>query len=145
MRYIKLFESFSTDGESKSLSEIDTICQKFGITNYTINSDGSVDVDGDVNLSYKGLIEIPLKFGKVSRGFYCQDNSLNGLEGAPREVGGDFICDGNRLTTLEGAPIEVSGNFFCGYNKLITLEGAPRLIGGNFDLFKVQCCKPNSY
>ena len=27
---------------------IDEICKKYGIENYTINDDGSIDVDGDV-------------------------------------------------------------------------------------------------
>ncbi len=36
MRYLKLFESFE---------DIDEICRKYRIENYTINSDGSIDVN----------------------------------------------------------------------------------------------------
>lgn len=35
--------------------EIHNICKKLKIKNYTINSDGSIDVDGDVILS--GLVK----------------------------------------------------------------------------------------
>ncbi len=39
MKYLKLFESFE---------DIDKICKKYSIKNYTINTDGSIDVDGDM-------------------------------------------------------------------------------------------------
>jgi len=103
MKFIKLYESFK---------DIDSICEKYGIKNYTINSDGTVDIDGNVNLSYKGLTELPLKFGKVS---------------------GYFDCGGNKLTTLEGCPQLVGGRFYCGSNKLISLEFCSQSIGGSFN------------
>jgi hypothetical protein len=123
MTWVKLFEDFS---------EIDAICKKWGIENYNINPDGTVDVDGSVNLFERGLKKLPLKFGKVTGGFYCGGNKLTTLEGAPKEVGGDFYCDNNQLTTLEGAPKEVGGVFWCNTNKLTTLEGAPREVSGGF-------------
>ena len=61
--------------------------------------------------------------------FYCSDNELTSLEGAPSHVGGDFYCSYNELTSLEGAPSHVSGNFDCSVNKLTSLEGAPSHIG----------------
>jgi len=33
-----------------SVDNIYRICEEYGIKNYTINPDGSIDVDGDVNL-----------------------------------------------------------------------------------------------
>jgi hypothetical protein len=67
MKHIKLFESFE---------DIDSICKKYNIKNYTINPDGSVDVDGDVNLYGDGLVKLPLKFGRVSGDFDCCDNPV---------------------------------------------------------------------
>ena len=55
---------------------ISLICEKYGITNYTINGDGSIDVDGDVNFYSKGLTELPLTFNKVSGYFSCANNQL---------------------------------------------------------------------
>jgi hypothetical protein len=145
MTWVKLFEDFS---------EIDALCQKWGIENYTINPDGTVDVDGNVNLAGRGLKALPVKFGRVSGSFYCaynqlttlegapkkvfgyfdcRVNRLTGLKGAPKEVGGYFYCDSNQLTTLEGAPKEVGWSFDCQYNQLTTLEGAPKKVGGYFD------------
>jgi hypothetical protein len=72
--------------------DIDSICKKYNIQNYVVNDDGTIDVDGSVNLSYSELTEIPLKFRKVSGYFSCRNNKLTSLSGAPREVGGYFDC-----------------------------------------------------
>jgi len=42
--------------------EIHSLCKKYDIKNYTINEDGTVDVDGDVYISSNYLDRIPLKF-----------------------------------------------------------------------------------
>ncbi len=99
---------------------------------YTINNDGSIDVDGSVDISNGRLTKIPFKFRHVSGGFYCCDNQLTSLEGAPKYVGGGFGCYGNQLTSLEGAPNRVSGGFYCDNNQLITLDGTPKTVGGRF-------------
>jgi hypothetical protein len=108
------------------------ICQKWDIKNWSVNADGTIDVDGDVWLVSKGLKELPLKFGKVSGHFNCHDNELTTLEGSPREVGRDFYCGNNKLTTLEGGPNKVGDSFICANNKLTGLEGAPSYVGGDF-------------
>jgi len=124
MKYLKYFESNS---------DIDAICREYRITNYTVNPDRTVDVDGDVDLSDMGLDKLPLKFGYVSGDFYCGNNELTSLEGAPRKVGGNFYCFNNKLTSLEGSPEEVGGDFYCENNKLTSLVGAPEEVGGYFD------------
>ena len=48
MKYLKLFEDWNTFEEY-----IDSICSKYGITNYTINSDGSIDVDGEISFLHE--------------------------------------------------------------------------------------------
>ena len=123
MKHIKEYNSFK---------DIDAICQQYGIKNYTINN-GLVDVDASVNLSYIGLLKLPLQFGKVTGNFYCDSNKLTSLEGAPKTVEGNFYCDSNKLTSLEGAPKCVEGNFYCYNNQLTTLEGAPKCVEGNFN------------
>jgi hypothetical protein len=47
-------------------------------------------------------------------------------------VRGDFYCHQNKLTSLEGAPGDVKGDFECENNPLQTLVGAPQKIGGLF-------------
>jgi hypothetical protein len=118
-----LFESFN---------DIETTCKKYNIKNYTINPDGTVDVNGDVYLISRGSTKLPLKFSRVDGYFYCYNNKLTTLEGSPRSVGRNFYCNNNQLTTLEGGPKEVGGYFDCSYNQLTTLEGGPRSVGGDF-------------
>ena len=125
MKYLKRF--------NESIEDIDSICRKYRITNYTVNQDGSVDVDGDVDLYGKKLNQLPLKFGKVSGHFFCSYNQLTTLEGCPTSVGGGFFCFDNQLTTLEGCPTEVVGSFWCDNNQLTTLEGCPKRVGGYFN------------
>jgi len=124
MKHLKLFESFE---------DIDSICKKYGIENYTINSDGTVDVDGDVYLSSEALTKLPLKFGKVTGDFNCNNNKLITLEGGPRSVGEYFDCSYNQLTTLEGGPIKVGGYFNCYSNQLTSLKGCPKVVGVDFN------------
>ena len=93
---------------------ISLICEKYGITNYTINDDGSIDVNGDVELSFKDLTELPLRFNKVTGWFDCSYNRLTSLKGSPRLIGGYFLC----TNSLEFCPDYVGGYFYCTGNKL---------------------------
>ncbi len=102
------------------------------IGTYTIDSKGLCNVEGNVDLSYSQLKEIPIAFGNVSGNFDCAGNSLNTLKNAPKVVGGYFICHGNDLTTLKNAPNYVGGYFDCDSNCLKTLKGAPKEVGGDF-------------
>ena len=107
MKYLKLFESFE-DGVKylrlfESFEDIEWICRRYNIIDYTINSDGTVDVNGTVYLKSSLLREIPIQFGAVGS-FYCNHNLLTSLEGCPKEVKGDFFCENNKLTSLEGCP-----------------------------------------
>ena len=100
---------------------------------YTINADGSYDVDGYVDLDNNRLTKLPIRFGKVSGNFFCSGNNLTSLEGCPSEVSGDFYCHNNQLSSLKGSPVEVDGSFNCSKNKLTTLEGSPKAVGRDFD------------
>jgi hypothetical protein len=114
-------------------TEIDKICKKYNIINYTINSDNSVDVDGDVNLWGKKLESIPLNFNIVNGYFECDDNNLTSLKGCPVRVGNEFYCNYNRLTSLQYSPQYMeNGNFGCGWNKIESLQYCTKLIRGDF-------------
>lgn len=107
--------------------EIHEICKRYLkrylISKYTINPDGSIDVDGSVNLHNKELIKLPISFNIVSGDFYCTNNYITSLEGCPKEIGGDFYCSYNKLKTLEHSPLIIGGHFYCLDNPLESLEG----------------------
>jgi hypothetical protein len=110
---------------------ISLICEKYNITNYTINDDGSIDVNGNVDLYYIELTELPLIFNKVTGYFDCGRNNLTSLKGSPVWVGGNFNCNYNRLPSLEFSPDYVGGWFDCCDN-LLTDNYCDTEIGGGF-------------
>jgi len=137
----------------KEKKRIDSICKMYGIENYIINPDGSIDVDEDVDLMNMQLRRLPLLFNNISGSFHCTNNKLTSLEGSPTTVrgnfscssnklaslkgspntiNGDFYCTGNELTSLNGGPMTIGGDYICSYNNLTTLEGSPTTVGGGF-------------
>jgi len=125
MKYLKLFESFEED--------IHEICIKYYIENYTINPNGSIDVnDDDVFLFNNNLKRLPIKFNKVNGSFYCYNNKLTSLEGSPVEVDGNFSCSINNLTSFKGAPQRIRGDFYCSKNNIKTFEYFPSFVKGDF-------------
>jgi hypothetical protein len=108
------------------------ILKYFGIRNYTINADNTVDVDGDVDLSRKGLTEIPIKFGVVRGNFDIRVNNLLSLKNCPQIVTGYFSCVNNpQLTSLKWGP-KSAKDYYCGRCDLRSLEGAPNEVTGGF-------------
>ena len=136
MKYIKpyqLFEASATAPAALTAVQIEWL-DKCTTGIWKLNSStGLIDVDGDFDCSAKSLTDLKgVKFGKVSGSFYCYNNQLTSLEGAPQTVSGDFYCTGNQLTSLEGAPQTVGGSFYCNVNQLTSLEGAPKTVNGVF-------------
>ena len=127
MKYLRLFESFEN---------IDEICRKYNIKNYTINPDGSIDVkyvkDDYVDLYNKGLTKLPIKFNKINGHFSCSYNELTSLEGSPIEINGSFYCDDNKLTSFEFAPKIIRRDFECRWNNIKTFEYFPSFIKDDF-------------
>ncbi len=78
----------------KQIKFLDMVC----LGKWTLNSDGGVDVDGDVTMSGMNLTEIPVKFGRVEGCFGCSDNNLTTLKNCPDFISGNFYCYDNPLT-----------------------------------------------
>ena len=125
MKHLKLFEQKSYE------EKVAEICHKYNIRNWSINSNGLVDVDGDVNLYGKKLTQLPLSFGYVTGYFSFIGNEITDLDGCPHTVGGNFSCAYNRITSLEGCPNTVGNDFYCYVNELTSLRFAPEEVEGN--------------
>ena len=108
--------------------EIHKICKKYRIRNYTINPDGSIDVNGNVDLLHLNLTKIPIKFNNVYGYFTCSYNNLTSLENSPRWTKKSFFCIENNLTSLEGSPIS-DGDYYFNNNPLESLDG----FNGNYN------------
>ena len=123
MRYLKLYESFE---------DIHEICKEHGIIDYTINPDGSIDVNYNVNLYFQGLTKLPLKFNKANNGFNCSINKLTSLEGSPIEVNAYFSCSNNKLKSFQFAPKIIRGHFDCQNNNIKSFEYFPSFVKNVF-------------
>lgn len=103
---------------------IKEICIRYKIKNYTINKDGSIDVDDNVSIVKFDINYIPIKFNKVSGYFSCSGMNLTSLNNCPMEVGGWFDCSYNHLTSLESLPKNHKYEFFMCYgNPLKSFDG----------------------
>lgn len=118
------------------------------IENYTIEGDLTVDVKGDVNISGKELVALPVQFGKVEGKFDCSNNKLKQLIGAPKSVvefdcsSNDlfnllfspkeaevFKCSNNRILSFGGVPAKLK-ELHCEKNRIKSLKGLPQILGG---------------
>ena len=109
--------------EEKELQVNNIVNKLISRSDATKNSDGSYSFSRTVNLANLGLVIFPITFRTVGGNFYCENNNLISLIGAPQIVAEDFDCSGNKFKSLEGTPQTVGGNFYC-YNKktLFTVE-----------------------
>jgi len=129
MKYVKRYN------ELNDIININNICEEYRIENYTINEDGSIDVDGDVDLKYANLSKLPIHFNKVNGHFDCANNKLTTLERAPIFVGNGFYCDYNNLTSFEDVPKEIGADFDCGYNPIIFIYSSYIKSFDNIEMF----------
>ena len=117
-----------------SESEIRDFLSKFNISNFTVNGDGSVDVQGSIYLDNLKAKQLPVQFGKVDGDFVCNGGELVTLKGSPRYVNGNYYVHHNRLKDFQYSPEEVTGNVSYDNNEEVTsIEGIVPKIGG--DLF----------
>ena len=102
-----------------NIENIKAWCDEMGIKDYTINSQGEINVNIDVNLRNKNLKELPYKFGRVNGYFNLAYNeNLTSLKNCPTIVEGTFDIDGcSNINSLYWCPKEVWGNFWCRYCK----------------------------
>ena len=129
MKKIKKFEKFNQDIDAKDiptfikkygvedlqqsdeLKHIDLICRDLKLKNYTINKDGSVDVDEDVDLPGLDLYELPIKFGIVKGRFNVSANNLDSFENFPK-MSDELSFINNNFKSLIGLPKSKSYNIF---------------------------------
>lgn len=126
------------------------------VKNYELIEDNRygfiVNVYSTVDLSYKYLENISIKFGKVEGDFYCCYNELKNLECFPDEISGlldvghnkitqiDYLpavgesidLSFNRIKRLNNLPNVVNGNLYIQNNKISNLNGCPQIIKGSF-------------
>jgi len=132
MKYVKLFEDFSTSTflTEEQIEWLDRCTSGSWKLNHAT---GLIDVDGGFYCYRQNLTDFKgVAFGHIKKSFYCNNNLLTSLEGAPQTVNGNFYCYDNQITSLVGAPQTVNGDFDCHENQITSLVGAPQTVNGDF-------------
>jgi len=128
-RYQELFEA-RTPLTPEQIGWLDECTRGMWIRN---PETGLVDIDGTFACTRQNLTDFKgVEFGEVTGDFWCQENQLTSLEGAPQNVGSGFYCANNQLTSLKGAPQKVGRDLHCYGNQLTSLEGLPEGIRKDF-------------
>jgi hypothetical protein len=129
-----VFISYELNIKRMTKKQIKAFLEANWISNYTINEDLTIDVDGSVWLEIEDT-EIPVQFNEVNGDFILMNSAnLTSLKGSPINVFGNFSCRDLNLTSLVGAPDYIDVNFDCSGNPITSLEGMPEVFG-NFACF----------
>lgn len=112
------FTPYTNLVREQEIDRIHDVCKKYQISNYKINKDYTVDVEGDVRLNFFYFEALPIHFGVVSGNFECADCSLTTLEGVPREVGGFFMIIDNWLKAFDYFPDKIGGEIHTNGNNI---------------------------
>lgn len=139
--------SIISDIFTKKVSTIHDLCKRFGIDEYYVNSDGSIDVIGNVIFGEFMIGKLPIKIRNITGHFTCMCK-LDSLEGSPRRVTGRFTCVYNGLSSLEGGPEFVNGEYICRGNNIKTFKGVPESFNNHFncygnpihEIYKINTC-----
>jgi hypothetical protein len=129
----------------KNKEQIEKWLDSIGITSYTVHSNLTVDVNGDLALSGGRIMisSLPCQFGSVTGSYYSCPRFTT-LRGSPQIVGGDVFIEGKHLTSLEGAPQKVEGSFQCACPKITSLVGGPKVVRGFYSFNVVTLSVLNS-
>lgn len=130
-------------------------CEEHGILGYTIHDDGTIDVDGDVDLSSRGLEALIVKFGvvhgefsvaynklttfygfptSVTRSLYCESNQIRYFKHCPSIIGGSFLVSDNKISNFDDFPQVIGGDVYLGRNNFTKLDNMPEIINGSLFL-----------
>ena len=103
-------------GDEKPL--IEEWLEKYGVKNYKINDNLTIDVSGFTDLQDYDKEELPeyIQFNN-SDTFYISGLNLKTLRGCPKKCFSFSCSNSPNLDSLEGGPKEVKRDFYCGDGK----------------------------
>lgn len=118
------------------VNKISVYLRKMGISKFSVNFDGSVDVIGDVYVTPESIKngKLIVKFNNVQGSFICDSVGIKTLENFPKKVSEDFIVRNTMIKNLINGPSEVGYAYDCSSNYIESLEGAPLIIKGDFTI-----------
>src|ERR1035437_6851569 len=89
----------------------------------TYYSDKTININGNVDISWNQIVRLSFQFGHVDGNFDCSTNYLTSLNGCPKSIKGNFKCTDNKIRTLKYLPKEIGGELDLFNNKIKSLKG----------------------
>lgn len=140
--YESLLDDFDTISRDMDLKDIiNTFIDEHYFISGSINISKKANENGLYEVSGKGIIRFTFgeeftnglfEWTRIRGDFYCNNTTIQTLEGGPKVVTGEFSCeDCVDLYSLEGAPIKCE-DFNCSNTKITSLKGCPQKATGNF-------------
>lgn len=99
--YLDRYGAYHTKKALRSLANT------FGIQRYSINLDYHMDVEGNVEISFYNIAQLPIHFNEVRGNFTITFNKLSSMVGYPKKIYGFMQSEGNRIADLTGLPLYV--------------------------------------
>ena len=133
--YMKTIKEYLSEGLIRRQAgmdikaKIEVWLKEYKVREYKINSDLTIDVEGDfVYLQKYQDKELPkyIQFNRVDGCFDISKSNITSLKGCPKECQAFYCCNCNNLTSLEDAPKECKIVWCSGCENLSSLEGSPR-------------------
>lgn len=127
--------------------------------NFTLNSDKTISIHGDLDLSSKEFSGFPFKIKEVNGDLNLTKSKVSSLNGLPEMIKRDLVLDSAQINSLEGMPKVIGGslvlsniendifanmpkevlqNLDLSNSRISSLEGFPEKIGGNLYFSNTQ-------
>lgn len=102
-------------------------CKDYGLSNWSVDDNGVIDIQGKLNLSHANLTEIPVPFGTVSDYVDFSFNKLSSFKNFPKKIGGNKLqLKANNFESLVGLKdIEFVGSIYLHENPIKSFQGFP--------------------
>jgi hypothetical protein len=102
---------------------------EYKIRGCTVNPDGVIHKQGEVDIIYFRGETLPVQFGRVSGNFVANRSNLTSMIGFPREVGGNVYVEYvSSLSSIEGIPLMIGLDLLCKQANFKSLAGIDKMV-----------------
>lgn len=106
----------------------------YGITKYSVETDGKLHITQDVDVSNQNLEEFPFKIKFIDGSLNCSNNKIKSFKSFPDGVAKELNCSMNEIESFEDYKVSAVSNLNFSQNKIASLEGISRFVEGSLDL-----------
>ncbi|MDO8581575.1 MAG: hypothetical protein Q7S16_01775 [bacterium] len=110
----------------------------WALETFTIHTDGTLTVEGDLDLTHLPVTHLPKGLREVGGILGLGMTKIISIEGFPEKVGGDVDLTGVQIISLKGFPQTIGGNIFLADTRIKSLHGLPKKIEKDLHLSRTD-------